>query len=282
MAQEPGELFLFARPAVGTPVKSDEVRNNFDALAQLNRTSKPEFPTIKKDGMPRFLTEDLNNVRLQIWFDNAWRTIVQNIQLGIPAPAKLEATFNPAPVGPTWTIDHGLGSRPLVQVFDLAGNQLELAKDLPVTFLPLGGVPPPVLTTDAGPTVRSLPATFRGTISNLLLRAAEPVTGTPAFTLQAAINGTPTTGGLITVSATLALGANAAGTPATALNAFDPGDSLEISYAAGTPPTGGFIETYLEVTKGLQAGQYSLVHSTLNRVVITHPVATAGFAIVLG
>lgn len=283
---QPASTFVFGRPGTGTPVKSAEVRANLDALAVLLRTNDEDLPVIRRDGMPRFNVFDPNNIKFQIFFDNAFRTVFQKIQLGIPAPTKLESRFDPAPVGNTWTIDHNLGSRPLIQAYDLNGNLLQK-----VTLAPpprdqivMSRTPPPVLTTlPAGPTILATwIATFAGAVDELILTVDEPITGAPTMSFDVTINGTPMTGGTVVVGAPVSLGARLGGGAPTALNVFAVGDTVDVIATVPATPTGGFIMAYLDVERRLQTGQYLAQHSTENRVVITHPVPTTGFALLIG
>ncbi len=281
---QPASRWAWERPGTGTPIRSVEVRENLDALGVLLRTDDEDLPIIKRDGMPRFNVSDPNNVRFQIWQDNGWRTLVQKIQLGIPAPAKLESRFDVATL--VWTIDHNLGSRPHLQVYDIAGNLLQL-----VTLSPpqrdqivMTRVSPAILTTlPAGPTVlASWVATFRGAVDELVLSVEEAITGAPDFTFDVAINGTPTTGGSVVVNAVQALGARLGGGAPSALNTFEVGDTVTVRATAVTPPTGGAVLAYMDVERRLQTGHYIAAHATENRVVITHPAARTGFALLIG
>jgi|CXWL01.1.fsa_nt_gi hypothetical protein len=125
---EPGQLFLFDRPAQGTPVLSSEIRDNLQAVARTNLSSDPAFPANPRTGMLRFLTEDPLNYKLQAWLEQsgggaAWRDLLQYVNLGIAAPAKLVFDITVPPLVNSWTIDHNLGSYPLVQPFNSAGYQ---------------------------------------------------------------------------------------------------------------------------------------------------------------
>lgn len=281
---QPAQVWLFERPGTGTPVRSEEVRNNFNAIGRLFFTDNADYPENPRNGMPRVLAQDPNNVRFQVWFNNAWRTIFQNIQRGIPAPAQLVATVE-SPGLTTWTIDHNLGVKPIVQVFDELGNMLEATNldSPPRATIPLTNVPDAVLTSLAGTTVlHEWIATYRGSVVDLLATVSEAITGTPDFTVDITIGGTPMTGGDIAVTATQTLGTRLSGGTPTADNEFEVGDSVQMRITMNTAPTAGALILSLDTQRALRTGQYLMQHVDENRVVITHPAQQAGFATIVG
>lgn len=116
------DRWQWGKPVYRGPRLSEELRENFDTLGRLNITDDETYPDSPRDGMPRVNEADSTNVKLQIWYGLDWRTILQNIQSGIPAPAKQihEVTVAAA----VWTIDHNLASAVIVQVFDSTWNIL--------------------------------------------------------------------------------------------------------------------------------------------------------------
>ena len=127
---DPGSMFSFAIPADNTPARSPEMRAQFEALARLNYTTDAAYPKNPRAGMPRVLADDTSNIKLQVYYlstptdpsTGAWRTILQNLQLALPAPAK----FISAKSGASWTIDHNLGTYPQVQVLNSDGWQMQV------------------------------------------------------------------------------------------------------------------------------------------------------------
>jgi hypothetical protein len=117
---EPGSLFLFDRPASNTPALSQEMRDNFTALARTNITTDAAFPVDAREGMLRINASDPNDVRLEVALIVAgslvWRTIAKQLQLAKALPTKLIADFG-APTNP-WVVDHNLGSQPLAQAYN--------------------------------------------------------------------------------------------------------------------------------------------------------------------
>ena len=282
---QPAELFIRGVPRTGTPVLSEEIRNNFQALKQSFYTedaTKPEDATTDP-GQPRINAADANNVQLQFRINNSWRTALQNLQLGIPAPAKLLSTFV-APGQQVWTITHNLGSKPAVQVFDDLNRQLQAVRDFPeqqwnaarLSPASLGAaVPGPFVPIRAGMAVP-----FNGAIVGVLVGVDEAVAGS-SFSISAAINAAPITGGIVTVPIGPP-GAYIAGTPVTAGNLFVAGDLIDVIISTGAPITAGAVDVILIVQRTLNSGQYLLEHASDNQLVITHPAAQAGFAIIVG
>lgn len=122
---QPAQLFLFDRPVQGGPPLSEEMRNNFEALARTMLTDSDAYPSAPRKGMVRIF-EDAGPpaVTKYQWYDGGtWRTMLQKIEGGVAAPAKLLIDIT-TPLA-VWTIDHNLGSRPVVQVFDSPWNQLQ-------------------------------------------------------------------------------------------------------------------------------------------------------------
>lgn len=130
------DKWQWGKPVYRGPRLSEEIRQNFDTLGRLNITDDESYPDSPRDGMPRVNEADPTNVKLQIWYDSLWRTILQKIHTGIPSPAKL--IYEVTVAATVWTIDHNLGSAVLVQVFDSTWNILTPANIQQVDT----GVPP--------------------------------------------------------------------------------------------------------------------------------------------
>ncbi len=200
---EPAELFRFDVPAQDAPVLSQEIRNNLTALGRTLYTADDTKPdvSVARDGMMRINAADPTNIKLDVFLTGSWRTILQGLAGGIAGTTKIIASFTSSAVR---TIDHNLGSKPLVQVADSNNMQLESISPLPepVTIASLSaadltGVPP-------GPPfpVRSgilLP--FNGSIVASQGVVVAPPAGPPTFSIDFAISGVPITGGTIVVPA---------------------------------------------------------------------------------
>jgi hypothetical protein len=127
--RQPSELFQFDQPPEGGPRTSAEMRDNFNALGQTNYGDDEDYPAAPRKGMLRIL-KDGANTKFQ-WYDGAtWRDMLQRIEGGVPAPVKVIVDVTVAAT--VWTVDHNLGSQPLVQVFDASWNQRQVVPPGPV------------------------------------------------------------------------------------------------------------------------------------------------------
>lgn len=107
--------FTFDLPGSGTDGSSEEMRRQFNALGQTHRTVNPsQSPKNPREGMPRINAENSNNVKLEFFINGDWRVLAQNIQNGIPQVQY--QVFDFTTPSDTWTCDHNLGRKPLVQV----------------------------------------------------------------------------------------------------------------------------------------------------------------------
>jgi len=278
---EPGQLFQFDRPLERAVVDARLVREMFTALAQTNYTSSAAYPNAPRIGMLRISAVDPSNIKLEVFVGAPlqWRTLLQNIQLGVAVPVKQIVQF--AVPSLTWTVDHNLGSQPLVQVFDASFNSLPTG--VASAPLYLGHVPAAVLLTRAG--VETLRAAFvlpgsGGAITATRAVCAEGVSGTPTGSLQFTLSGAggPMTGGDIPVVAS-GLGAVLPGNPVTGNNVFVGGDTLLVETNFAATATGGALDVYADITA---VGGYAIANPTVNRVIVTHQVPTAGFLILVG
>jgi len=126
-----GGLFLFDEPQAGAPRRSQEIRNNFEALGRCNITTDPTLPANPREGMMRVLKDlsPANNWKLQQFLAGAWQTLAQRINSARPAAASRTFVFTAA-VNP-WVIQHDLGNQPLVQIFDLTYLQRQVVPSAP-------------------------------------------------------------------------------------------------------------------------------------------------------
>ena len=128
---EPGALFNFAVPATGVPQRSVDVRSNFEALARTLLTSDAAVPATARRGMVRIL-DQVGAVRLQWYTGSAWVDLILNIDQGNVIPVRTQLQV--AAAATVWTVDHNLGRRPLVQVFNGSFRQLA-----PIASAPAAG-----------------------------------------------------------------------------------------------------------------------------------------------
>jgi hypothetical protein len=127
---EASGLFIFDEPQAGAPQRSQEVRNNFEAVVRANFGTDPTKPAVARDGMSRVLKDGITGVvRLQYYLNGGWRTFGQFLELGVPVGTKKIFQFTPAST--PWTITHNLGSQPLVQVYDATYKQLQAVPAAP-------------------------------------------------------------------------------------------------------------------------------------------------------
>jgi len=283
---EPGELFRFERPGTRTPALSEEIRNNFNALGQSNYSTDSAKPdtTQRRDGMPRLLAEDPNNVKYQVFFDGAFRTLMQNVHLGFPAPAKSVVQITtPASV---WQIDHNLGSQPIVQVHDASWSQLRPVHTYPEQAAMVARLGPVHLSTlIPGPPVPVRAAwvfPYNGAIVGAQVAVDDSVIGPLNITVDFDINGNPITGGTVLVPGGSPPGLVFPGLPITGANLFTPSDALGISVSVDAPVVSGNMDVFLVLQRTLNTGEYLLQHATENRVIVTHPAAVSGYAVVIG
>lgn len=127
---EASGLYIFDQPASGTPARSQEMRNNFEAVVRNNFGTDASKPPVAREGMSRILKDATTGaVKLQYYLNGAWVTFGQNLELGVPVGSKKIFQFASA-VSP-WTITHNLGSQPLVQIFDVTFTQRQVVPSAP-------------------------------------------------------------------------------------------------------------------------------------------------------
>ena len=276
---QPAQLYLFDRPLQGGPPTSEDVRNNFEALARTFYTDDTTYPEVARQGMMRIF-DDSGNVKIQ-WYDGtAWKTVAQNVGAGIPAPAKQIVEFTAAAA--QWVVDHNLGTKVAAQVYDSSWNLLPPAhptsRDETVF---LGHIPPAVLTALTGTqTLRAtLPLSIDGSILSVFAQAAEALTGAPDGQIEFEISGiaAPTTGGVIAL-ALASLGDSLAGTAITGNNTFSAGETLLVRSVVTTAPTAGGLDLFAVVRNS----SYTLVQPTDNRIIVNHPAAVTGRVVLFG
>lgn len=288
---DPAALYQVGIPRDQTPARSEEIRNNFQALLQNLFTSDPALPLNAPDYAIRLL-DDVNdpiqagNLRLQVRFGGAWRDILQNLQGGLAAPAKSLLDFVQGGPSSPWVIDHNLGSQPMVQVIGTTGPQYTLftpandtAQRREVRFL--GRVP--TAGVAAGVVRAGLTLPYNGTIIRTFA-VSEGVLSAPVdLTFQFTRNATALTPeGDITVNAALVRGDEVAGAGLPTQANFEAGDTLDIDLVVNTAPGDGALELYAELERTMGATEYRLTHINANRLQIEFAAPTQGFAILVG
>lgn len=113
-------MFRFGIPVGHKGVKSDEVRDNFEALATTNATSREDEPKSPRNGMLRvFAPEDSGAVLLQLFW-NSWRTLLC-VGGTITAAMRTDKAFTSST---NWVFDHNLGDYSIVQCIDTTTNEV--------------------------------------------------------------------------------------------------------------------------------------------------------------
>lgn len=283
---EPAQFQVYGLPVADSFVTSLQMRQQLEALARNFYSTSSANPQENRSGQIRVLADDPTNVKIQVYLNGVYRTFAQSVQDGVAAPIK---QIVQVPVGTPlaqWTINHNLGTQPVVLVFDTGFTQLQV---FPATGgverVYLGSIPSSVLSALPGglTTLRTaLPVEFNGILESAFAVAAEAVTGVPDGTLEFEIAGQGAmTGGDITLAAT-ALGVTIAGAAATATNILTAGGTLDVRANITTAPTAGSLDLFAVVRRTPNLGQYTLANPTINQVLITHPAAISGFAVLIG
>lgn len=285
---EPAQLFAHGTPLEFSIVDAKQIRDNLTALARTFYTTDANEPQDYREGQPRINASDLNDIKLEYLIGGTFRSVLQNLQGGIPTPTKQLVEKGTAQT--VWTIDHNLGSRVIALVFNTSWFQLE-AIDLTnpkKVQRAYGDVD--LLTTPTGPVRVGMPLEFNGVITNTYAMVNRAIAGPVDVLLDWIIdktpNGgapTPITGGTVSVVAggALPLAGLISGAPVTAANGFDAGDLLDI-VATTTTPSAGEVELWAELTRVLNPGEFTLEQPTEDRIVVTHPAPTTGFVVLIG
>lgn len=280
---EPGRVFDYSVPAENVPARSVEVRENFRALAQSFLTTNDAFPENPREGQMRVFN-DGGNYRRQMYDGGAWRTVLQNMQSGIAAPAKVIAAFTAA--ANPWVIDHNLGTRPLAQVLDLSWVKLRAFRDAPREVRFLGRLPTTALATSPVRTGIVLPAS--GT-----LLATRAFVETPISAGDFLVNFT-LDGVALSPTGDIVIGPAGAAPPlargvvvpgaAIAAGTFEAGDLLDVATVVTVPPPDGAIELYGEFDRTMALDEYKLTHINENRIQVDFAVGTAqtGYVVLVG
>jgi len=285
---EPAEIFTHDAPNEFTIVDAKQIRDNLTALARTFYTTNAANPQDTREGQPRVNASDLNNIKLEYLIGGIFRPVLQNLQGGIAAPIKRIVEVGTAAT--TWSIDHNLGSRVIALVFDSSWFQLEATSltNPDVDSKMFGDFD--LATVPSGPVRVGMPLTFNGIITATYAMVSRAVAGPVNVVFDMTIDKTPNGGGSTpitggTVSAVsggaLPIGGLIAGAPVTAANGFNAGDLLDI-IATVTTPSAGEVELWAELTRVLNPGEFTLEQPTDNRIVVTHPVATSGFVVLIG
>jgi hypothetical protein len=279
---EPGRLFQFDRPLVGAQVDAVLMQGLLEALARTNFTTDTAYPSAPREGMLRINASDSSNVKLEVFQGSpgTWKVLLQHLETGVASPTKQIIQFLTPQT--SWLVDHNLGSQPIVQTFDSGFNLLTAGVSSLATLF-LGHVPAAVLTSRTG--VQSLRAAFpmpgAGVVTATRALASEEIVGAPSGQVEFELSGAggPMTGGEIALSAA-ALGQNLAGAAITGNNSYGAGETLLVQTDVATAPAGGALDIYADVLAA--GGGYTVAHPTPNRVIVTHPVATSGFMVLIG
>jgi hypothetical protein len=282
---EPSQLFQYDVPGQDSPAGSKEMRDNYEGIARTFLTTVDARPAAPREGQRRIFKDPgpPANVKYQ-WYDGAtWRTLLQQIEGGVAAPLKQIVEFNIAQT--VWTINHNIGSQPLVQVFDTARRQLQPIHTFPEQNLMVARLSAAALTavpTGAPfPQRVAIPLPYNGAILSAFV-AVDELIGAVGFAVDFAISGVPITGGTVTVAPAVLPGVTIPGAAVTALNLFTPASVLDVLITTAAPIAGGAIDVFLVLQRTLNPGQCFVDHPTDDRVVITHPAALTGRAVILG
>lgn len=116
-------LFVFETPARGADLASQVVRENFMSLGTTNYTTNPAYPKNPRKGMLRVF--DLNgagtNIKLQQFLNGSWTSLVEHLELLLSLCRRREINCT----GAVWTVNHGLGFKPVVQCYDALHQKIE-------------------------------------------------------------------------------------------------------------------------------------------------------------
>jgi hypothetical protein len=278
---EPADLFAYGTPQVSAFLDATVIEQNLRALAQTHYTTDPAKPLDARQGQLRVNGTDPANFKLEARINGAWRTILQHIEINIPAPVKQIAQI----VAPSasWIIDHNLGSQPVALAYDSTFRQLAVFTQAnpPTDQWAAGFVPGSVLTVAVGPADHGgFVAPFDGFVEGAYLSVAEALTGAPNFIYQPTINNVPVTGGLVSVTGPLATGIIVNSSTVTAANKFLNGQTVRVRLNAGNvAPAAGSVNLFLRVRR---ADYCFIQHINENRVTVTHPEARTGFVVLVG
>ena len=116
-------IFTFDVPVEGDPLDALPLRMNLNALGTTCYTTDAGYPTAPQTGMLRIYDAAGagTNVLLQYYWGGAWVTLINHLESLASVIRRLEFAFAAAA---TWTINHNLGVRPIVQCYDAADSIL--------------------------------------------------------------------------------------------------------------------------------------------------------------
>lgn len=286
---EPAQLPVFGLPIENAFLDAVEIRNALKALAQTFYTTEASRPSDARQGMQRVNAVDPTNIKLEQFINSQWRTILQRIDAGIPAPVKqiVEVPVG-LPITP-WVVDHNLGSQVSALVFDIAFLQL-----VPVNVFQPRNIPLVRLDTSLGigPVLTGYPLEFNGDIlTTFAVVEGIPLGGGGPLNVDFVIDQTPSGGAPVPVTGgTIVLGPTATGVvipgaPVTATNVFTgtgaTPDLLNV-LTTGAPLAGGIVQVWIKAQRTLNPGEYRLTQVNENRITIDHPVPTSGFVVLVG
>ena len=202
---EPADIFTYDIPQETSFLDAKQIRDNFTALAQTHLTTDPTKPLDARDGMLRLNRATPTNTKLEVFLSGAWRTMLQNVELGTPSPIK-QIVQVVTPTNP-WVIDHNLGAQVVAQVFDAAFVGLK-----PVNTFDEQNVVVARNRLATGPVITGYPLAYNGVILGTFTAIETVGVGGP-INSDFLINAAPVTGGTIVTPAGPAAGTIAAGSP---------------------------------------------------------------------
>ena len=284
---EPGRVFQYNIPADQTPARSSEVRENFRALMRNQYTTDPAHPASPQEHEFRLLDDHTTpaltgNLRLQVYLGGTWREVLQNLQLGFAAPSKVvSAAFNAVALNP-WVVDHNLGSKPVVQVFDSSWNQLRVVRDTHQRREFLGWVNTALLIP--GPVRVGMVLPYPGTLLSTELFVADFISAGAGVVFDFVLAGTPLTpSGDIIIPGAVPRGALLPGNPIPgAAGVFAAGAALDINVNVAVPPPDGAVELWGIFDRTLAPDECRVQHITDNRFEVRFAAATTGFLVYVG
>jgi len=275
---EPAELSVFGLPTELSVVDAKEIRDALTALARTFYTTNAANPSDSRQGQLRVNGVDPTNFKLEAYINDNWRTLLQQIDKGIPSPVKQVVQITAASA--SWVIDHNLGSQVVPLVFDPSFIKMTPVNVFPPRNIQLARVD---MTLPIGPVLLGYPLEFNGVILSTfgIVEGLPPGAGGP-LPIDFLINAVPVTGGTIVAAPALPTGTLVPGTPVTGDNVFVVGDILDI-LATGVPHApAGALNLWMQAQHTLNAGEYRLTQVTENRITIDHASAVTGFVVLVG
>ena len=190
---EPAELFTHGIPLELSFADAKEIRDAFTALARSFFTTDDTKPLDARDGQVRVNASAPANFTLDVFLDGNWRTMIQQIDKGIPSPVKKIVQFD-VPLA-SWVIDHNLGSQVVALVYDVSFIQLKPVNTFPFVNVPLARLD---ASLAIGAALTGYPLEFDGNIlSTFAVVEGAPLGAGGALLVDFVIDKTPG-GGILT------------------------------------------------------------------------------------